>query len=290
MATKATTPRTAATPAPAPQTPPETVQNPNMATTLPATVNSASTAIALPDDLAAELASFAKEAAANERPSVSKISLKSGVISYGGQPVAGNNMDVIIIAAAYKNTLYKGRYNPDKIENPNCFAMSATGTDMAPHENVNEPENETCSGCPMSEWGSDPGGGRGKACKEGRRLILLPASALDDIEAIRTGELAILDMPVTSVKNWSNLVNALAAEGRPSWSVVTNVRTAPDAKTQFKVVLTAVQKIDDVEAIQAIKARMNDALRIALTPYEETATAADQAASAAQSAKTGRKF
>lgn len=289
MATKPT-PARAATPAAAPQTVAQTAQTPPAPATLPATAPNASTALALPTDLANELASYAKDAAAKERPSVSKISLKSGVISYGGQPVAGNNLDVIIISAVYKNTLYKGRYNPDKVENPNCFAIGTDGEDLAPHENVAEPENETCHGCPMSEWGSDPQGGRGKACKEGRRLILLPANALDDLEAVRTGELAILDMPVTSVKNWSNLVNALAAEGRPSWSVVTNVRTVPDAKTQFKVVLTAVQKIDDVEAIRAIKARMNDALRIALTPYDETATAADQAAAAAASAKTGRKF
>jgi hypothetical protein len=246
--------------------------------------------LALPADLAAELAGYAVDAAAKERPSVSKISLKSGVISYGGNPVAGNNLDVIIIAAAYKNTLYKGRYDPNNITNPNCFAVSADGVNMAPHENVMEPEAELCNGCPNSEWGSDPGGGRGKACKEGRRLILLPANALNDIEAIRTGEMAILDMPVTSVKNWSNLVNQLAAGAppRPSWSVVINVKTVPDAKSQFKVILTPVQEINDVAAIQAIKARMNDALRIALTPYDETATAAD--AAAAPAPKANRKF
>lgn len=275
-----------AAPAASPTTPLETNQMPAqtaqtaLVATTPATTGQ--NALALPADLAAELAGYAKDAAAKERPSVSKISLKSGVISYAGQPVAGNNLDVIIIAAAYKNTLYKGRYDPNNITNPNCFAVSATGEDMAPHENVQEPENETCQGCPNSEWGSDPGGGRGKACKEGRRLILLPANALQDIEAIKSGEMAILDMPVTSVKNWSNLVNQLGAAGRPSWSVVVNVKTVPDAKSQFKVVLTPVQEINDVAAIQAIKARMNDALRIALTPYDETATAADAAAPAPQ--------
>jgi len=275
-----------ATPQETPQMAPQTAQTALVATTL-ATV--AQNAVALPADLAAELASYAKDAAAKERPSVSKISLKSGVISYGGSPVAGNNLDVIIIAAAYKNILYKGRYDPNNITNPNCFAVSADGVDMAPHENVQEPENDTCNGCPNGEWGSDPGGGRGKACKEGRRLILLPANALDDIEAIRTGEMAILDMPVTSVKNWSNLVNQLGATGRPSWSVVVNVKTVPDAKSQFKVILTPVQEINDVAAIQAIKGRMNDALRIALTPYDETASAAD-AAAAAPAPKANRKF
>lgn len=221
----------------------------------------------------AMLAEQAKQAAAAERPSLSKISLKGGILSYGGAAVKDNRLDVIVLAATYRNTFYAGRYDPNNIKNPNCFALSETDKDMAPDAVVTDPVNATCDGCPNREWGSDLNGGRGKACKESRRLVLLPASVLTDpdpVNAIKTGELAILDLPVTSVKHYSNYVNILASSvGLPVWACVTEVLVKPNAKTQFEVNFRGIKAAADTDAIiDALEGRKAEATRIGLIGYD----------------------
>lgn len=252
----------------------------------------AQNALALPADLMAELAGAAKDAAAKERPSVGRISLKAGVMSYGGTAVPGNNMDVIIIGSAYRNVWYAGRYDANNIVNPNCFAFSTDEETLEAHANVPEApptdeespgvrgENErACNGCSKGAWGSDPGGGRGKACKQTRRLLLLPADVLqaeDVAKAIKESEMAILDVPVTSVKGYANLVSTLSAsQGLPVWAAVTNVLVQPDAKTQFKVVFTPLHAAGNEQVIRALMLRREEANRLALQPFDGVGGEAD---------------
>lgn len=237
-------------------------------------------ALALPASVAAELAGYAKADAAVERPKISKISFKSGMMSYMGQPVQGDAMDMILLATAFRNTWYSGSYDPDNIVNPSCFAIKASreaDAEMAPHENVAEPMHPTCSGCPKNEWGSamrDGKPSRGKACKEGRRILVVPASVLDaddPVAAIKAAEKAVIDIPVTSVGGYSNFVNTLAATiQRPMWSVVTKVQVVRDMKTQFKVTFTPMSAINHPEVIAALKNVLEDAERIVTLPYDET--------------------
>lgn len=240
-----------------------------------------STAVAAPSQSRlAALAEQAKQAAAAERPSISKISLKSGVISYGGNPVKDNRLDVIILAATYRNTFYKGRYDPNNIQNPNCFSLSESDEGMTPDDVVSEPIHPTCDGCPNREWGSDLNGGRGKACKETRRLVLLPASVLDSedpVAAIKVSELAILDVPVTSVKNYSQYVNILASSiGLPAWAAVTEISAKPDPKTQFKVEFRGIKPAGDDAILDALEARKAEAVRIGLIGYDSTADESEE--------------
>ena len=267
----------------------------------PALVQQTAQELALPADLMAELGAAAKEAAAKERPSVSRISLKSGVMAYQGNPVPGNSMEVIIVGGAYRNVWYQGRYDPNNIVNPNCFALADEEADLAAHENVpldSVPDDDeadsgargdnprACRGCAMGAWGSDPNGGRGKACKQTRRLILLPADVLeaeDVVEAILKSEMAILDVPVTSVKNYGNLVNSLSATmNLPVWAVVTTIEVVPNAKTQFQVNFNPVRPAGDAEAIRALMKRRDEALRMALVPYDGVGGEADPNAGQAQ--------
>lgn len=247
-------------------------------------------AVALPEDLMSQFAKEAKDAAAKERPSVSRISLQGGIIQYMGNPVPDNTLDAIVVASVFRNTFYMGAFNPNQIVNPNCYALAEEEDDLKPYDNVKEPEHETCEGCPMGEWESAGGGSRAKACKQSRRLVIMPASALEDIEAIKTGELAVLDIPVTSVKNWSNMVNTLSAgTSRPVWSFVISFTTEADPKTQFKLEMTATQQINSEPMLRAIMARRNEALRLALAPYDGTMTAAEVQAMQ-KPARTSKKF
>lgn len=247
--------------------------------------------VALPQDVLASLAAAAKEEAAKERPAISKISLQAGVISYAGAPVTNNELEAVILTAGYRNVFYASRFDQNNIKNPNCFALSETDEDMAPHENVIEPEHATCAGCPRNEWGSDPNGGRGKACKQSRRLVLMPATAIDEgAEKVKTAELAVMDLPVTSVKNYSHMVNALSASaGVPTWAAVVKIGIVRDPKTQFKVVFAPMRVVPSVPVLDAIKARRAEAVRISLDPYDETSTKAEAEEEAARAAAAGKK-
>jgi hypothetical protein len=231
--------------------------------------------IALPEDYLKKLAGEAKDAASVERPKVSKLSTSNGQLKYLGEPVAGNNMDVLILFASYRNVYYSGAYNRDNIKNPDCFALSATGIDMRPSDvPMDKQQNPTCKGCWANEWKSDKAADgsqrKGKACKESRRLILMPAQVAEDVAAIKTAELAILDLPVTSAANYGGFVNAVAATvGVPPWACVANIRVQP-SKNQFEVVLTPLRVLPSVDVIEGVRARLDDAQRLALEPYDET--------------------
>ena len=248
-------------------------------------IESKSTAVGLPGSWREKLAQQAKEAAAKERPSVSKISLRAGVIKYGDQPVKGNILPAIVLLAAHRNTYYDKPFDPNNLANPVCFALSVSGDGMEAHPNVPD-ENvpaaglekpratpRSCDGCAFNDWGSDPKGGRGKACKETRRLIVLPADAADSVDNAKNAEMAIIDIPVTSGKNYSNFVNGLAAGAQvPPWAAITDISTQPDAKTQFKVTFTPKQVISDDAVLEALHARFEEAERVAMIPYDEVSS------------------
>ena len=247
---------------------------------------------ALSGGIMERLAAQAKAAAATERPAVGRISLKSGMMSYGGTPMPGNKTEAVVVASVYRNVFYAGRYDANNIVNPNCFAFSESDKDMAPHENVAEPAHAKCDGCPNNEWGSDPNGGRGKACKQTRRLVLIPGHAIDSgPETVNTAEFAILDLPVTSVKNYSSYVNSLAASANvPPFAAVAEISTTPDAKTQFKVNFKPMRVVPTEDLLVAIEQRMSSALALGLEPYEDTATAASAEEAAPTKAPAKKKF
>lgn len=249
--------------------------------------------LALPADLMAELRAEAKDAAAEERPSISKLSTQGGQLKYQGNPVPGNRLEVIVLAAVHRNVYYSERFNPNDIKNPDCFALAESEDDIQPHENVSKPKAQHCQDCTLGQWKSDPNGGKGKACKQSRRLVLIPASDGMTEEVIKKAEMAILDLPVTSAKAYGNFVNVTASTtGLPPYAVVCEVTETPDPKTQFKVNLQPIRVAGGAEVIRALKARKEDALRIGLTPYDET-NAANSAVSEEQKArqeKAGKKF
>lgn len=71
-----------------------------------------------------------------------------------------------------------------------------------------------CHTCPLSQWGSDPKGGKGKACKEKRILFLLrPENMIPDVVFI----------PPTSLKSVRAYFLRLASQGMPFHAVKTRL-------------------------------------------------------------------
>ncbi len=214
------------------------------------------------------LANMAVVQSTMERPSGTTISTRSGVLSYNGTPCPGNKLPAIIIASVFSNTLYEGRFDPNNLSAPICFAYSENGEDMAPHPASAKPQSETCDLCPNNQWGSDPDGGRGKACKNGRVLALIPGDTKPD--AVPTAEIALLKPPVTSIKNYQTYVQKLAAVyNRPPLGVLTEISTVPDQKSQYKVVFTDIG-VMDISMIKPILDRVPSALDACQKVYEYT--------------------
>lgn len=216
-------------------------------------------------DWKSEMANQAKAAAALERPSITQISTKSGVMSYQGQPVPGNKLRAVVIASVFEHRYYTGRFDANNPTSPVCFAFSVDGEEMAPHADSSDAQCQTaCNDCPKFAWGSDPNGGRGKACKAVRRLALVPMDALK--ANAQKAEMAMLWIPVTSVKFWANYVNAVASHNRPPWGVVTEISLTPDAKTQFKMNFDCVELLPD-DMLGAAHSRIEQAIAMLTTPY-----------------------
>lgn len=215
------------------------------------------------------LAGLAKKATASEKPSSSSIGTKAGVLTYGGQPVPDNKLDCIIIASTHANLYYEDAYDPNNIKSPVCFAYSEGDDEgaearMVPHPASSKPQHSDCKTCPKNAWGSDPKGGKGKACKNSRVLALIPAGT--KAEDIVTAEMASLALPVMSVENWSQYVNKCSALfNRPPLAMYTQIGTKPDPKSQFRVTFlnTALVPnemikplIDKAEAAQSVIKRV----------------------------------
>lgn len=199
------------------------------------------------------------------------VSTKGGVMSVGEDELPGNQMYVIILDHFRENTYFEGRYNPEVKAPPKCFAF-ARGTDtdeMGPHESMKAslsweggffmPQNDTCQGCPMNEWGTADTG-RGKACQNRRRLILLPAGyatpkrgsrdfdveLFTDPDHYRTADEAQLKLPVTSSKEFSKFVKQLGEQfQRPPHGVLTRIYLEPHAGDQFHVKFEVVEEVPD---------------------------------------------
>lgn len=219
-----------------------------------------------------KLAVYAQEAAKDEAIAGTWLSVKAGRLAIDKTPVAGNTLDCVVIANAYENAWYEGKFDPNNPKPPVCYAINVSEEAMAPHEKAPKPQARSCAECPKNEWGS-AADGKVKACKNIRRLALLPQDAVADPEKIKAAEVVYLKLPVLSVKNWSLYVNNVAAEfKRPPFAVVTQISTVPDTKAQFKVTFKTGYKVGDAPLIEALVARHARESETIDFPYQAEAT------------------
>lgn len=225
---------------------------------------------ALPISVEEELALQAKVAAALERPVGGAISLRGGIISWQGIPAKGNRLPCVILDIIFENRWYTKPFNAEQPSNPSCFALAREEGKLAPHPDAEEPQGGKegmCEGCPQNAWGTDPRGGRGKACSQIRRMVLMPVSALESEKAIKDSEVAILKLPVTSTRYWSAYVNQLASTvKRPVYSVVTEITTEPHPKHQFHVYFNMAQQVPNA-MLGALRDKIALSENFLMAPY-----------------------
>lgn len=114
-------------------------------------------------------------------------------------------LELIILDFVSFNAMYEGRYDPNNIQPPVCFSIGTVVQQMVPSANAPEPQSTSCATCPMNQFGSD---GNGKACKNKRRLAVLPAD-FDESTPIYT-----LEVSPTGLKAFDKFVSSLASTQR----------------------------------------------------------------------------
>lgn len=215
------------------------------------------------------MAAVTAQAAQSEAPKGGFLSFKGGNMSYDEQPIPGNKLDVIVVDFILENGMFREKYNPMKTASPMCYAMGREEEDLRPHEDAEEPQHTDCATCPNNEWGSDPEGGRGKACKNSRRIAIITADCLTKgIDAIRKSNVVMCKIPVTSIKNFSRFVNqCTGVMGTPPFGIVAELSTAPHPANLFEVKWKVIEKIENQEHLEALYNRRASIERQMFQPY-----------------------
>lgn len=122
-----------------------------------------------------------------------------------------------------------------------------------------------CIKCPMSQWGSDPRGGNGQACKQMRLvLVLQPESLLP---------LAIF-LPPTSVKAMKNYFLSLTAKALSYYGVITRLeleQTKSETGITYSKVKPSFAGRVDAQQLDAVRA-YSEQIRSALEKMQITSS------------------
>lgn len=200
-----------------------------------------------------------------EKPSGNWISFKGGVVSVNGEAAKNNKLHAVIVHNLFENQLYRNKFNPSKPESPMCFAFAEREEELKPHPDSEEPQAESCASCPKNQWGSNPEGGKGKACQNVRRLAMIPS---DDLDKIDKANVYLAKIPVMSKENWSVYASQLSNVFKmPPLAFITEVSARPDTRSMFQVEFAMIDKIKEPEKLQALLAKREAATPLIFSPY-----------------------
>ena len=97
------------------------------------------------------------------------------LVSAQGDETPWQSLALDVVIAGFNPVSLRTFYDPSKPYNPNASAedqtpLCSSEDGVGPREGVLQPQSSTCAQCPRNAWGSDPRGGKGKACSEYKRL------------------------------------------------------------------------------------------------------------------------
>jgi hypothetical protein len=226
-----------------------------------------------------ELARQAEAAAAVESNAGGgqMFSTKGGILSWNDAPMPDNQMAVVILDTIFENVYYEEEYDPNSPSAPTCYAYAHEEKELKPIQLVvdsGNAQNDVCKGCEHNEFGT-ANKGKGKACRNGRRLALLPAGFFrngklelyEDPDHWASAGIGFLKIPPTSIRPYAGFVKTSAATlRRPPHGLITKIRLDKDPNNQFNVVFEALENVPD-EVMGTVMARREEALALIEFPY-----------------------
>lgn len=257
-----------------------------------------------------EMANRAKRAAKQEVPysSFKKISTQGGILKVDDEAIEGNELDIVVIGALHENQWYRQAFDPRNPTVPNCYAFNDPNADeetkpedtMVAHAEAEEPQGgpdideggangNPCNDCWANRMGSADTG-RGKACKNIRRLAIVTEDAIEDAESLNNAEMRMLNVPVMSTFGWSKFVNSVANDMSRDYSgVVATLKLVPDPKSQFRLEFTFKSLIQFDQGLwTAMEKKRAEAMGVLLSAYPKQADLDANKAAAAPPARGGR--
>jgi len=161
---------------------------------------------------------------------------KGGVLRFNDNPLPNNEIACVILDSVLTNGYYEEDYDENNPKSPDCYAFGRDEDEMSPHEDSEDKQNESCAECAFNVFGS--GKGRGKRCKNGRRLALLAAGSFDDRgrfkpytdeDQFAKGAVGFLNVPPTSINAFGAYVKQIAGTLRlPPNGIFTRVKEIPE--------------------------------------------------------------
>lgn len=192
--------------------------------------------IALPDYLKDMMDDTSSQGLISQTSSVPRISLKGQKFRFivDGEEVKRINEEfhAIILGVqperGFCKTYYKGKYNPDSSDPPDCSSTDG----VVPDSWVSNPVSDTCAKCEMNAWGSakSMSGGKAKACRDSKRLYVVEAKEM-------SGTIYILNVTVASLKALSEYGKLLVSNRIPMAAAITTLTMDDEAdhpKLQFE--------------------------------------------------------
>ena len=232
------------------------------------------------EDWEIELRKSAVANLAGEAAGVPRVTHQGGRLAIDGLPVKDNKLTVGIIDYLFiKGYRAEEGFDPNNPTVPVCYAFAEEKTDkgMTPHEASPDKQAENCDDCPHNQYHT-AGVGRGKRCRDGRRLAVI--CEVDDPDSISRAEVRQLEIPPDSLKNsWGKYLISLLEivnSGQP-FAVLTEISTeVVPGKGGHRLTFKCVGKLDK-PAIMAIIARQEKVQEMLTQPYPEMPEAPEKA-------------
>mgnify|MGYP003632094130 CR=1 FL=1 len=147
-------------------------------------------------------------------PATSKISVKGSVFTLPDGKSSKGPLNCVVLDYVNSNVFYEGAYEEGKFTAPACSAMGKEIKLMAPADDVENKQSDTCAACPQNEFGSK---GRGKACQNGVVIAILPEDFTDE------SEVYTIRVSATALQGWGKYVRELSELNVDPIQVVTSL-------------------------------------------------------------------
>lgn len=186
------------------------------------------------------------------------------------------SVDLVILKAnpMLSKTYYENGWDENSNNPPDC--ASANG--VVPDAGVPKKQSDVCAMCPKNAWGSAPGGGKGKACGDHRRLAVVP---LADIRNETLGGALLLRCPAASLQDMAAFDSRYKQLGYPYFTMGIKIGFDPQ-ESYPKFVFNAIRPLTEDEARMVIE--MRNSAETARVVNEGNAPAPVQAAPSSQGA------
>ena len=129
--------------------------------------------------------------------------------------------EAIILDHVVVQQYYPGEYKRDEVAPPVCFAIGEAIASMAPSTASQNKQCDTCAACPQNQWGTARQG-KGKACKEGRLIAVVPPDFDDETP------IWLIQASATALKAYDTYVSqCMANYNAPPIKVITTIGFDP---------------------------------------------------------------